>query len=360
MIVAAVPTSIEDLTPDWLTYALSESFPGVAVTDVLLTDVLHGSAAKARLRVQSTGSPDAPTSLLVKASFTEAAGEDALSQQWAPLMMMLNAAEVRFYREDADAMGDRSPRCWYAAEDESGSVLVLEDLNDRDGAVTFGSFDRPLGGDAMASVLDVLAMLHSARWDDQRLAREPLTDGFLEGGMLDGFLSQVNWEQQMARPRGKVVPAELRDHSLVARAVRTAWAAKRLAPVSLIHGDPHIGNLYFDKQGAGLLDWQLQTSGHWASDVVYAISTAMEIEDRRSYECDLLQHYLGRLRGHGVDAPTFDDAWLWYRKLAIWGFVSFLTPGDGIQSEEYNAVVGERNAVAAVDLESISALEVDR
>jgi hypothetical protein len=37
---------------------------------------------------------------------------------------------------------------------------------------------------------------------------------------------------------------------------------------------------------------------------------------------------------------------------------TFLTPGEKIQSEEHNAVVGERHAVAAVDLESLPALGI--
>jgi hypothetical protein len=40
----------------------------------------------------------------------------------------------------------------------------------------------------------------------------------------------------------------------------------------------------------------------------------------------------------------------------LWGFVVLLTPGEGVQSEEYNTVVGERHAVAAVDLDALSAI----
>jgi hypothetical protein len=128
-------------------------------------------------------------------------------------------------------------------------VLVLEDLGNR-GQVDFGTFDRPLDADTLAGVLDALATLHAARWDDPDLARRPLSDGMLDGGMLDGFLSEVNWDQQMARPRGNRVPAELTDHRRVTSAIRRAWRAKRGGPASLFHGDPHIGNYFFDRAGA--------------------------------------------------------------------------------------------------------------
>lgn len=352
-----LPRNLEDLTPEWLTNGLGAAFPGITVTDADLVGVLHGSAAKARMTVTATGAPHVPASFLVKGSFTEGLGDDELARGWLTLMAMLNRAEVRFYTEDAGVMGDRTPRCYYGAADDTNSVLILEDLTIREGGVRFGAFDRPLDADAMAGVVEALARLHAARWDDAALARAPLGDGFREGGMLDGFLSEVNWAQQMARPRGARVPVELTDHARVSAAVRRAWAAKRTGPACLIHGDPHIGNLFFDAAGAGLLDWQLQTSGHWASDVVYAVASAMEIDQRRTHERDLLRHYLDHLRKLGVPAPGFEQAWFDYRKFAIWGFVAFLTPGEGVQTEEYNAVVGERHAVAAVDLDSIAALD---
>jgi aminoglycoside phosphotransferase (APT) family kinase protein len=91
----------------------------------------------------------------------------------------------------------------------------------------------------------------------------------------------------------------------------------------LIHWDPPIGNYFFDSTGAGRLDWQLCTSGHWASDVVYAIASAMEIHDRRANEGDLLRHYLDQLASRGAHPPTFDAAWLAYREFALWGFIAF-------------------------------------
>lgn len=350
-----LPRGLDGLTPRWLTGSLQNSFPGITITDASVTGVLHGSAAKATVAVRH-GATGVPGSFVVKGSFTEGLGTDELAQSWHALMVMLNRAEVRFYREDAALLADRVPRCHYAAADDKSSVLVLEDLTGRSGGVRFGRFDQPLPADAMASVLDALAILHAARWNDPRLSAAPLPDGFLDGGMLDGFLSRVNWDQQMARPRGRRVPVELSDHQLVSAAIRRVWAAKRTGPACLVHGDPHIGNLFFDSAGAGLLDWQLSTSGHWAADVVYAVASAMDIEDRRKHEPELLRHYLDRVRAHGGAPPAYDQAWRSYRGFALWGFVAFLTPGEGVQAEEYNAVVGERHARAAVDLESLAVL----
>jgi aminoglycoside phosphotransferase (APT) family kinase protein len=163
----------------------------------------------------------------------------------------------------------------------------------------------------------------------------------------------------MSRPRGARVPAELRDRYLAARGVFAVLDAKREGPRCIVHGDPHIGNMYFTDDGAaGLPDFQLFCEGRWAWDFGYSMTGAMTIEDRRTHERDLLAHYLSELRAAKVNAPTWDEAWFDYRRFAIWGFVAFLTPGEKIQSEEYNAVVGEHHAVAAVDLESLQALGI--
>lgn len=353
-----VPTGLDELTPAWLTQALQGVFPGVVVTDARLQGVLHGSAAKARLAISCVGRDDVPGSFVIKGSFTAGLGDDDLAQAWVPLMALMNETEGRFYAKDASMMGDRVPRCYYAAASGTHSVMILEDLNARTN-IRFGTFDKPLSADEMAGVLGVLADLHAARWNDYSLRTTPLRDSFLEGGMLDGFLSEANWEQQMVRARRSAVPKELEDRTFVTNAIRLAWAAKRRGPQCLIHGDPHTGNHFFDADGAGLLDWQLFTSGHWASDVVYAVASSMEIDERRKHEEDLLRHYLDRITAKSKSAPAWDEAWRDYRKFAIWGVAALLTPGEGVQAEAYNTVVGGRHAQAAVDLESIAVLRAD-
>ena len=56
----------------------------------------------------------------------------------------------------------------------------------------------------------------------------------------------------------------------------------------LVHGDSHLGNLFFEADGTpGYLDWQSPMRGVWALDVGYFMGTGMTIEDRRHSEADL-------------------------------------------------------------------------
>lgn len=346
-----VPTDLSDVTATWVQEALAAACPGGTVDALEMADVSFGSACRARLLLTGDG---VPAQLLLKASFTQGLGDDDLARQWLQVMAALNLAELRFYAEHADALGSRAPRCYWSGESDGVTVLLLEDLSLRQ--ASFGRFDEPRTPEAQAGVLDALARLHAAQWDAGGLRTNPIPDGMVEGGMLQGLLSEPNWQQQEIRSRWARVPASLNNRDTVADAITRLWASRRSGPQVLLHGDPHIANTFADAEGAGLLDFQLFTSGHWASDVVYATASALTIEDRRAHERDLLAGYLQALTKYGAAAPTWDEAWLAYRRFSLWGFVVLLTPGEGVQSEEYNTVVGERHAVAAVDLGALDAL----
>jgi aminoglycoside phosphotransferase (APT) family kinase protein len=358
LIKTLVVAGLDELTPDWATAALGSG--AATATSVEVAGVVTGSNIKARLAIEWAGADAArqPHAVVVKANFAHRDGGDDIDRSWNDLHRLLNASEARFYREFAGLLSMRVPTCYLASTDEQTgeSLLVLADLTAS--GHTFAAFDQPFSADLAAAALEQLALLHSATWQNPVVLGAGLRDAMAESGMMDAFLSPVNWDQQMARARGAYVPESLRDRDLVARAVRAAWARKRSEPVCLIHGDPHVGNYYLSADGQpGLLDWPLSTVGNWAWDVGYSLASALTIDDRRALERDLLAHYLACLQRNGVTPPDFDAAWLSYRQFSIWGFLAFLTPAS-VQTEEYNSVVGQRHATAAVDLDALGALGI--
>ena len=71
----------------------------------------------------------------------------------------------------------------------------------------------------------------------------------------------------------------------------------------MIHGDPHIGNLFDDDGRTGFLDWGIINVGAPMRDVSYFLTMAMSIDDRRVHERDLLRHYLD-VRRRGGRPPS--------------------------------------------------------
>jgi aminoglycoside phosphotransferase (APT) family kinase protein len=165
------------------------------------------------------------------------------------------------------------------------------------------------------------------------------------------LLDPGHWDACMARPRAAWVPEYLRDRDRVQRAAEAMWDADEMPPHCLIHGDAHIGNMYFEHDGAPrFLDWQGAMRGHWAHDVTYFVVGALTVEDRRAHQEELLRHYLERLAAHGAPAPGFDDAWTAFRRHVMHGFFWVVNPEE-LQPEDVNVAEAERFSVAAADLE---------
>jgi hypothetical protein len=168
--------------------------------------------------------------------------------------------------------------------------------------------------------LEELAKLHAATWCDRRFADAdwlaPRFASYLEVRGVDEIRGNFDG------PIGAGVPDDVRDAERLADAYRRLAAKVPAAtPWSVIHGDAHVGNLYLDGAGRpSFLDWQLVQRGPWYLDVGYHIASALTVEDRRRTEDDLLRHYLDRLAGAGIDAPSCDDARRGVRVGIIHGF----------------------------------------
>jgi aminoglycoside phosphotransferase (APT) family kinase protein len=136
-------------------------------------------------------------------------------------------------------------------------------------------------------------------------------------------------------------------------------SAMHTAPPVLVHGDAHYGNTFVLPAGAvGLCDWQAVAAAPWSHDVVYFVTAALSIEDRRKSERDLLAGYVGRLRALGVEPPDPDTMWMSYRKAAMYGFYVWLVNPAEWQPEHVNTAATRRFAAALEDLDVFAALGV--
>lgn len=333
------PLTLDAVTPAWLSAALSDRFPGTEVTSVRTDAINRGTSTSGRLIVEYSGASALPQTLYIKGGFDETMRR----RVWVAL-----AVEARFYSEIAPTLAARVPKAFFAGidDDERQGIVILEDLAAR--GATFGHAIRPLGACAMAKLLDLLAGMHAQWWESPGLAK--IADGATPQRVFVKYLLRPKyWSEVLARPYGGLIPERLRDPGVVGRGLDIAWGLNDQRPQTLIHGDSHPGNLYFDADGSpGLMDWQCAQKGNWAHDVMWLIVCGMEIEERRRNERELLRHYLGRLSGARVVAPAFDDAWLAYRQNMIYGVACSVANPYDMQSETVTRISAER-VLAAVD-----------
>ncbi len=355
------PADLDDLTPSVLGAALADRVPGVVVERVDIVAAKHageGVASTAdRVIVDLTYAPgtsgDLPERLVLKTM---------LASPHAPRAMYEN--EVRFYRDIRDTLDIETPRVFASHFDPpTGRFgLLLEDLTAR--GARFPSALDPVSLTEVRSILGNLASLHARFWDSPRFAADlswvptPMSGGMFE--VFDAIGLELIEDQVARHPFKAELIAPL--GRTVAQMWEPLWRVQRLhtlAPTTLLHGDPHIGNTYLlpGEQG-GLLDWQLMVRGSWAHDVTYVLITALDTEVRRTHQRDLLAEYLELLASAGAaPVPTLDAAVAQYRAAALWGLVIgwLICPPENY-GPEITAANITRLVAAVEDLETFAAI----
>lgn len=164
---------------------------------------------------------------------------------------------------------------------------------------------------------------------------------------------------------GEVIPAALhrRAGEIWAATVESVGLHER-GPQSITHCDVHLKNWYQMTSGSmGLSDWSCCSRGLGIRDVAYAMATALQPEDRRAWERDLIGLYLDELQSHGGPQMSFDEGWLGYRQQLItaltWWTVT-LTPPPGLpdmQPRDTTVEFIRRIATAMDDHDTLGAFD---
>jgi aminoglycoside phosphotransferase (APT) family kinase protein len=235
--------------------------------------------------------------------------------------------------------------------------VVLEDLDAR--SVRWGRATSPLTFAAARATLAALAELHAHAWDHTVLDELRWLRSPVEGPVVEHYRRHrdpLAVARALERPRAAALPAALHDPERIVRAFWSAQVEAARRPRCVLHGDAHLGNVYFEPDGTpGLVDWQAVRQGRWSHDVSLFVVSALDVADRRRWERELLGQYLADLSAHGVAPPTWDDAWLEYRQQVAYGVQGWTCTGS-FQPEDVNTANLARFGAAALDLDTFGAL----
>ena len=361
--------AIEDFTPANVTRALEALQPGVQVAEVAILSQHQGSAS--HLLIENTYAPGAdcglPPRMFVKTSLD--ASRDALPSGFADtlageLALTMYVSEVKAYALINAEMDIEAPKIFALDLGEAAGdfYLFMENLTER-GAIC-PKVIPALEVGRIENLLTNLARLHAAYWQSPRLGGDL---GWLEAsteGKLSQFLRKGGWDPIATEFQIPYKAAILKDIGIDAEHMYQAFWRRQEAlnqwPQTLLHGDAHPGNIYFLPDGqVGLLDWQLARRGPWAHDVSYAIISALDPDDRRRCERDMLRDYRAELTRLGVaNPPSEDDLWLAHRQTPAWGVPMWgSTPAVMYSQEEVETVV-RRFGTAWVDFDTSGALGI--
>jgi aminoglycoside phosphotransferase (APT) family kinase protein len=331
----AIPTELADLTPAWLGAVL-----GKRVEAIEVLDSHSGTTGRARLALRGAG---APASVFVKFAPFDA------EQRGFVAVNQMGVREARLYRDLAAELPVRVPRPWYADFDAEGRyVMVLEDLVAS--GCSFPSPKDPRAGEWAGRIVEQLALLHARFHESPRFAGD--LAWLAERGTGAGDFGAGLVKLALERAGERLSPGFRRFAALYverAPAIAARWNA---GPATLVHGDPHIGNLFLDGERIGFLDWGVTAVAPGMRDVAYVLCNSIPAELRRAGEADWLERYRRTLAENGV-ALAADAAREQYGLFAIYSWVAAtatLAMGSKWQPEALALASTERATAALEDL----------
>ncbi|MCS3878253.1 hypothetical protein M2359_001882 [Gordonia amarae] len=350
MSAPTMPTSADQITPEWMSGILTDSHPGAVVDEVSVVLRDDGTNRRARLALTySEGS--GPATVFVK----------SVDPDHRLLLTMTSGLfhEPRLFAADVPLPVDH-PTVYAALFDEEAEnfLLVMEDIAARD-ADPRDSL-RPLTPELAAAGVRALGRLHSRYW----------------GARLD--VPELSWLEPFVAFDGlqyAPLPSALEklDESTpqsvlsmtIGQLVDEVWkpyiGTLTTTTQTLLHGDAHIGNTYVTPDGdVGLLDWQMVRRGNWSLDVGYFLQGSLTVDDRRTHERALLAEYRSALDLPESELPSADEIWLRYRASVAHGLATWLATAsaDGglWQRPEIALALAQRYAVAYGDLDTPAAI----
>jgi hypothetical protein len=278
----AFPTSLEELTPGWLTSALRvdrADFPAIKAAKAIPIAAGKGFLtvmARIELDYESTQTLVSPPRSIV-----------AKMQSPDPTARAICAAmgiwqrECRFYSDLAPRISSRVPRSYFVGSDSKADahILLLEDLS----ALTPGDQVAGASIEQAELVTKWLGKFHAACADRalvQSLNWLPTLDQFFAG----------------MQPQLQANLAKFLDvFGSVVTAPRAAWVCDLLPRFSRF-------------------DWQSLSTGQGLYDVAWFIVGSFPAHLRRANEHRLLALYRETLLSHGVDPGNVDEVFEEYRR----------------------------------------------
>ncbi len=306
-----IPSSKEELTPEWFTSILELSKENQVKTVELQPlgekDSVSGKIYRVHLTYTNKPSKN-PKSVVLKLPQPR-----HLRFNW---LLDAYREEVKFYKTLAHKVGVPAPKHIYSdiQEDTGDYVLVMEDFPDsnnvRDeiGATTMQTY----------GLLDNMARLHAKNWENPDV-----------GNMLIGFENSIEMLNEgltclpvfLSRFSQSIEPEEKEIFQALPEGFRKVVEPLLDAPKTIVHNDYSMKNiLILDRAGESsyvLLDWANLRWGSGVRDLCFFMMTSVPLFLRPLGECMFLRYYLNKLVGFGVSGYSFRQLFDDYRRCVI-------------------------------------------
>lgn len=320
--------------------------PPEALAHARWEEVDTGTSSRWRIHLQPAGD----------SWFAKANAQDFATRLFGGVFR-LGENELAFYRHVGPHVEVLTPAFIGGQGNRFGYLLLLEDLV---GKARFGTVAEDCDLPRAEAAMITLAHLHASAWQSPRF----------EGGW--SWVNRVEYGRHRAlmsvlRPRSiATVLSHHRDRltpttESAARYLRVAYpqieAAWSAGARTLVHGDAHLGNMYFTDGKCGLLDWQVVGFEHGMRDVTYFLINSLSTGLRRAHQDALLSLYVNALRTRNIDFDLgrAQQQYILHVPYA-WVAAVFTVAFGNLQRPEIALSALSRSSQALADLEVVERL----
>jgi hypothetical protein len=305
-----MPLHVEELTPRWMTRLFREQ--GLidnltTVRQIKATEIGNMAGANSDVVFLNIGYEDGigPTKIIAK-NTPKLGSSVANFQRWFE-------REVDFYRVLAPSLRKASslvlPQSYYAEyrETERGTehLLLLEPL----AAENQGDQLQGCSYDEAKRALGALASLHATYWDcsdEKRTSWLPYTTVGLHNAKPVQNAFRNAWK--LYKQSAEITPQTARLIDQAVDDYPDLLQSLSIPPVSIIHGDFRLDNLFFSKDfKVAAIDWQFTAKARGIYDVAYFLTLSMDKELEQDKLLSLLSFYNAELKRLGTPGYLFQE-----------------------------------------------------
>ena len=340
-------TTIEDITPEYLTEALGQPVTALTSEPVGVGVGLIGQLYRVTPTYGDGGS--GPEQLIVK---LPGPTEEA---RFVAQVLQMYETEAGFYRDLAQGSSVASPGSHHITFDPETHdfVLILDDVGHCRQADQIEGLNLE---DAKVAVRE-LARLNAAWWEHPDLLASaylrPMTESPFPEAVTMSY--EGSWPNALKR-FGDLMSDDIKEYGARYGSL-FRWFCEQLCDgaVTMSHGDWRGDNLFFTDDPENPLvavDWQLITVAKGIKDFGYFVTQSLTPEIRAAHERELLQIWLDELAANGVAGYEFAEAWEDYRLTVAWAFVYPIIGANGLADNDVRGALLARTMLAR----SISAI----
>lgn len=358
--IAMPYTADQAVTPavlsDWLNrYRVEPLSAVVNIQGVRILNIpsISSNCNNVVVEVDQLGDPVLPKSLFIKLPMA------SLTTRWFFSVIGSWQLESLFFKSVAHAVPLRTPITYATAFRGSRFFLIQENLHEDPEVQLFTNPDM-LEGPSLELVrkcLDAFACLHACHYDLSEGEREAILPmrhhPFLSAKMrlVSQTLNAMALKPCMSKLPG-VIPAEVVDaYQLTQQHWNQLLEHWFSGPLSMLHGDSHLGNFFVSGDEMGMLDWQAVHWGKGVRDVQYFLIDSLPAKVLAEHEREFVNYYVSRRAVHGT-AIDPEQTWQDYRSFSYHTLMTIVVSiGFGALNEEQDSLMQEilNRALAAVE-----------